>query len=529
MRSQSGNHSENPSSSRPRKPKLHRSLQARHLRMIAIGGSIGTGLFVATGASISQAGPGGAILSYMVIGLMVYFLMTSLGEMAAFMPVSGSFAAYGAKFVDEGFGFAIGWNYWYSWAVTIAVELVAAQLVMGYWFPHVPGIWWSALFLAVVFSFNALSVRGFGEAEYWFALIKVLTVLAFIAIGLLMIFGILHGGPSNGWENFTIKDAPFAGGWSAMLGVAMIAGFSFQGTEMIGVAAGEAENPGSTIPRAVKQIFWRILLFYVLAIFVIGVLVPYTDPNLLKSDVTDIGVSPFTLVFRRAGLAFAAGVMNAVILSAVLSAGNSGMYASTRMLYNLAMEGRAPRLFAKLSPGGVPRNALYATTAVGALCFLSSLYGDKTMYLWLLNLSGMAGFITWLGIAVSHYRFRKGFLKQGYRLEQLPYRAKWFPFGPILAAVLCTVVTLGQNYQAFLANKIDWVDVAATYIGLPLFLVVWLGYSIVRKCRRVRYEDMEIAPWIERQMAASTETSSSAGYPASIASQVNQVKAASDV
>ncbi|WP_048992543.1 amino acid permease, partial [Burkholderia cenocepacia] len=285
--------SSRPSGSPPAKPSLHRALQARHLRMIAIGGSIGTGLFVASGASISQAGPGGAMVAYMVIGLMVYFLMTSLGEMAAFMPVSGSFATYGAKFVDEGFGFALGWNYWYSWAVTLAVELVAAQLVMHYWFPHVPGVWWSALFLTLIFALNALSVRGFGEAEYWFALIKVLTVLAFVGVGLLMIFGIMQGGPSAGWGNFTIGDAPFVGGWATMLGVAMIAGFSFQGTEMIGVAAGESENPRTTIPRAVSQIFWRILLFYVFAIVVIGVLIPYTDPSLLKSDVTDIGVSPF--------------------------------------------------------------------------------------------------------------------------------------------------------------------------------------------------------------------------------------------
>lgn len=180
--------------------------------MIAIGGSIGTGLFVASGASISQAGPGGAMLAYVLIGLMVYFLMTSLGEMAAFMPVSGSFATYGAKYVDEGFGFALGWNYWYNWAVTIAVELVAAQLVMHYWFPDVPGVWWSAAFLAVMFLLNVLTVRGFGEAEYWFALIKVVTVIAFIGVGLLMIFGILKGGPSAGWSNFTIGDAPFAGG-----------------------------------------------------------------------------------------------------------------------------------------------------------------------------------------------------------------------------------------------------------------------------------------------------------------------------
>ncbi|WP_315707724.1 amino acid permease [Brenneria uluponensis] len=469
---------------------LRRELKARHLTMIAIGGSIGTGLFVASGATVSQAGPGGALLSYALIGLMVYFLMTSLGELAAFMPVAGSFSTYGAQYVEEGFGFALGWNYWYNWAVTIAVELVAAQLVMGYWFPDFPGWVWSALFLSVMFLLNAISVKGFGEAEYWFSLIKVVTVVVFIGVGILMIVGILRGGEHAGWHNWQIGDAPFVGGFSAMIGVAMIAGFSFQGTELIGVAAGESKDPHINIPRAVRQVFWRILLFYVLAILIISLIIPYTDPNLLRNDVKDISVSPFTLVFQNAGLLSAAAMMNTVILTAVLSAGNSGMYASTRMLYNLATEGKAPALFAKLSTGGVPRNALYATTAVAALCFLSSMYGNQTVYLWLLNTSGMTGFIAWLGIAVSHYRFRRGYVKQGRDLGELPYRSGLFPLGPVFAFVLCLIITLGQNYQAFLSDKIDWYSVTATYIGIPLFLVIWFGYKLLKGTRVVKYEEM---------------------------------------
>jgi lysine-specific permease len=247
-------------------PGLRRELKARHLTMIAIGGSIGTGLFVASGATISQAGPGGALLSYILIGLMVYFLMTSLGELAAYMPVSGSFATYGQNYVEEGFGFALGWNYWYNWAVTIAVDLVASQLVMSYWFPDTPGWIWSALFLGIMFLLNWISVKGFGEAEYWFSLIKVATVIIFIVVGVMMIVGIFKGAQPAGWSNWAIDDAPFAGGFSAMIGVAMIVGFSFQGTELIGIAAGESENPEKNIPRAVRQVFWRILLFYVFAI-----------------------------------------------------------------------------------------------------------------------------------------------------------------------------------------------------------------------------------------------------------------------
>lgn len=467
--------------------------------MIAIGGSIGTGLFVASGATISQAGPGGALLAYGLIGLMVYFLMTSLGELAAHMPVSGSFATYGARYVDEGFGFALGWNYWYNWAITIAVDLVAAQMVMGYWFPDVPGVFWSAVFLGIMFLLNAISVKGFGEAEYWFAAIKVTTVIIFIAVGLLMVVGILHGDGraetfSSHLANWFTGDAPFAGGFAALIGVAMIVGFSFQGTELIGIAAGESADPGKNIPRAVRQVFWRILLFYILAILVISLLIPYTDPRLLRNDVGDVSVSPFTLVFERAGLLSAAAVMNAVVLTSVLSAGNSGMYASTRMLYTLACRGMAPRIFARVSARGVPVYALLATTLVAALCFASYLASAETIYIWLLNLSGMTGFIAWLGIAISHYRFRKGYLAQGRRLADLPYRASCFPFGPLFAFALCLVITLGQNYQAFMEERIDWAGVVATYIGLPIFLGIWLVYRLVRGSRFIRYQDMKFDP-----------------------------------
>ncbi|KKO71580.1 amino acid permease [Kerstersia gyiorum] len=471
-------------------PHLQRALKTRHLTMIAIGGAIGTGLFVASGATIAQVGPGGALLAYALIGCMVYFIMTSLGELAAFMPVSGSFATYGARYVEEGFGFALGWNFWYSWAITVAVDLVAAQLVMAYWLPDVPGILWSALFLALMFGLNAVSVKGFGESEFWFALIKVVAVVIFIVTGLAMLAGIIHGAEGTGLSNWTIGDAPFAGNFAAMVGVAMIVAFSFQGTELIGVAAGESENPRVSIPKAAKQVFWRILLFYVLAILVIGLLIPYTDPQLLRNDVADVSVSPFTLVFERAGLLSAAAVMNAVILTSVLSAGNSGMYAATRMLFNLATEGKAPRMLARLTRNGVPLYALLATSALAALCFVSSIFSPKVVYIWLLNTAGMTEFIAWISISVSHYRFRKGYIKRGLDLGALPYRAGLFPFGPIFAFVLCLIITLGQNYNAFLQERIDWVGAIATYIGIPLFLLIWLGYRLVKKTRFVRYADM---------------------------------------
>ncbi|WP_010112588.1 amino acid permease [Acinetobacter sp. P8-3-8] len=476
-------------------PELKRKLGARHLNMIAIGGSIGTGLFLASGQTIATAGPGGALLAYALIGIMIYFLMTSLGELATHNPTSGAFFTYGNKYVEEGFGFALGWNYWYNWAITVAFELVAVQFIMKFWFPDIPGFWWSALFLAIIFFINALTVKGFGESEFLFSLVKVVAIIFFIVIGLFMIGKIMLDPTQSVMTNWTLGEAPFVGGFQALVGVAMIAGFSFQGTEMVGVAAGESKDPKKTIPIAIKQIFWRILLFYILCIFIIGTLIAYTDPNLALAAEGDgnITLSPFTLLYEKAGLAFAAGLMNAVILTAILSAGNSGMYSSTRMLFGMAREGRAPKCFGKLDLRGVPMNALYATTAIAALCFLTTFIGENQVFTWLLNMSGMCGFIVWLGIAISHYRFRKGYLAQGYKLEDLAYRAKFFPFAPWFAFILCTIVVLGQNYQAVLDG--NWMSVISTYISIPLFLAIWLGYKWKHRSKLISYKEMDVQPF----------------------------------
>ncbi|NNH01328.1 amino acid permease [Acinetobacter sp. ANC 5414] len=476
-------------------PHLQRKLGARHLNMIAIGGSIGTGLFLASGATIANAGPGGALLAYALIGLMIYFLMTSLGELATHNPTSGAFFTYGTKYVEGGFGFALGWNYWYNWAITVAFELVAVQFIMKFWFPDIPGFYWSAIFLSIIFAINALTVKGFGETEFLFSLVKVVAIIVFIIIGIAMIAKIMLTPNMVTFANWTKGDAPFVGGLQAMIGVAMIAGFSFQGTEMVGVAAGESKDPKKTIPVAIKQIFWRILLFYVVCIFIIGTLVAYDDPRLLQAAASDnITLSPFTLLYEKAGFAFAASLMNAVILTAILSAGNSGMYSSTRMLFDMARQGRAPKWFAKLDPRGVPMNALYATTAIAALCFLTTFIGEQQVFNWLLNMSGMCGFIVWLGIAISHYRFRKGYLAQGYKLEDLAYTAKFFPFAPWFAFILCSIIILGQNYEALIGGKIDWLGLLSTYISIPLFLAIWLGYKWKYKTKLIPYKEMDVQP-----------------------------------
>lgn len=466
---------------------LHRRLNSRMLNMIAIGGSIGTGIFLASGNAIYLAGPGGTLVAYLIMGIMVYFLMTSLGEMAAFMPKTGSFYIYATKFVDPALGYALGWNYWYNWAITVASEISAASLIMHFWLPESPSFIWCALFLAIVVGFNALSARGFGEAEYWLSFVKVSAIIIFIVAGMAMIFGATTY-ESVGFKNWTIGDAPFHGGWLAIFSAFMIAGFSFQGTELIGVAAGESRNPEENIPRAIKQVFWRIILFFILSIVVISLLIPYTSTQLAS---TDVEMSPFTLVFKQYGISFAASLINAVILIAILSAGNSGMYASSRMLWYLAKKGHVPSIFAKINKRGVPIYALTATTLVAMLAFLSSLFGNGIVYFWLINASSLSGFIAWLGIAISHYRFRKAYLKQGKDLNKLPYLAKGYPYAPLIAFALCLIVIAGQNYKAFMENHIDWYGVLISYIGLPAFLFLWLGYKWIKKTKIVNLEECD--------------------------------------
>ena len=277
----------------------------------------------------------------------------------------------------------------------------------------------------------------------------------------------------------------------------MVAGFSFQGTELVGVAAGEARNPRRDVPKAIHTVFWRIMIFYIGAITVVGFLVPYTDPNLLRSDTSDISYSPFTLVFERAGIGIAAAIMNAVILTAVLSAGNSGLYASTRMLHSMALQGQAPTWFAYVNRHGVPVRALGATALVGAAGFLTAVVGQDTAYTWLLNVSALCGFIVWLGIAVCHFRFRRAYVLQGNDPADLPYQAPWFPLGPVLAFTLCALVILGQNYEAIFKGQL--VEVLSSYIGLPVFGAIWLGHRLVTGSRMVRLEEADVSGAVVRE------------------------------
>ena len=453
--------------------KLQRTLKPRHIQLIALGGSIGTGLFLALGYAVNSAGPGGALLAYGIIGFMVYFLITGLGEMATRLPVAGSFETYATRFVDPALGFALGWNFWFSWSITLGVEAVAGAILMRFWFPDVPAVIWSFLFIVILLGINLLSARAFGEAEFWFAGIKVVTIVIFLIVGTLMIFGVV-GGTSYGLSNYS---NPFPNGLNPVLVISFAAAFAFQGVELIGVTAGESENPQKTMPKACNTLIWRVLLFYIGAIFVVGAIIPWQEAG--------VDVSPFTMVFEKAGFGIAATIVNLVIITSVLSCGNTGIYCASRVLWSLAEGGRAPKIFTKLNKRGVPTYAILVSFAVAALCLLTGFFAVETVYVWLLSASGLAGLVTWFGISVSHYRFRRMYVHQKGSPEGLNYTAPAYPFGPIFATVLILAVVIGQAF--------DPIGRMSLYLGGPLFFILFFWYKFKHKTKLVPLDEGDIS------------------------------------
>ncbi|KAI7884016.1 hypothetical protein K492DRAFT_235084 [Lichtheimia hyalospora FSU 10163] len=463
-----------------------RGLNARHIQMISLGGAIGTGLFLTSGGNIATAGPAGALIAYCVIGLMVYCVITSLGEMATFIPVSGSFNHFATRFFDPALGFALGWNYWFS-AVTLATELSAAATIINWWQPVMPDAAWCTIFLVVLIAVNLVGVRIYGEIEYWFALIKILIVIVFIIIAICVAAGGL-GGETIGFKYWNDPGA-FVNGGLGFVSVLLTAGFSFQGTEIVGITAGEAKNPTKTVPRAIRNTFWRIIVFYIVTIFLLGMCIPSNDPN-LENDTDDAATASFTLVFEKAGIDVAAHVINAVVLSSVLSAGNSDIYTCSRTLLGLAHDGNAPKFLAKTNRFGSPYWAVLFSSSIGFICVFAAIYSATEAFNWFLNITAITGFISWWGIVLIHLRFRRAYKRQGRSLDDLPYKAIGFPIAPLFALLFCSFVILGQGYGAF-TPTFDGVQFVSNYIGIVPAVLCYVIYKVVRRTRLVPLDEVD--------------------------------------
>jgi arginine/ornithine permease len=444
--------------------ELKRSMTSRHLFMISLGGVIGTGFFLGTGYTINQAGPTGAILSFLVGGFIMFLTMLCLGELSVAMPVSGSFQTYTTKFIGPATGFAIGWLYWLGWSVTVALEFLSAGQLMQRWFPESPIWMWCAIFVIALFLLNALSAKAFGEAEFWFSSIKVLAIVMFIILGGAAMFGFIdlkNGQEAPFFSNF-FAEGLLPNGITALLITMITVNFSFQGTELIGIAAGESENPEKTIPRSIKQTVWRTLFFFVLAVFVLAGLIPREQAGVVES--------PFVVVFDSIGIPYAADIMNFVILTALLSVGNSGLYAATRMLYSLSKEGMASPSLAKVNKRGVPMNALLITLGISGLSLLTSVVAAETVFVWLLSIAGLGAQIGWIAISASQLAFRRKYIRNGGKIEDLKFKTPLYPFLPLLALVLNSIVMVSLAF--------DSEQRIALYCGIPFMLSCYVIYHV---------------------------------------------------
>jgi lysine-specific permease len=293
--------------------------------------------------------------------------------------------------------------------------------------------------------------------------------------------------------------APFPTSIGPIISMFLIAAFSFQGTELIGLSAGEAENPDKSIPKAINSVFWRIVLFYIGGMFVIGTLVPFDDPHLMAAanassdEVGAVAFSPFTLVFNNAGFSAAANFMNFVFMTSVLSCGNSGLFCATRMLYGMANEGKAPKIFSYTNKRGVPLNALLMTAGIAAVGFFTSLVPQIDIYNFLLNASGMMGMFGWVAIAICHYRFRRAYIKQGNSLNDLVYKAKFFPVGPIIGMILCTIVVVSSEMWVFTEDPFSFPTFLQWYWPLFTFGGCWIIYKLVMKSKVVPLEECDFS------------------------------------
>ncbi|KYC74118.1 hypothetical protein B4096_0561 [Heyndrickxia coagulans] len=373
-------------------------MKIRHITMISIGGVIGAGLFMGSGAVIHSAGPG-AVISYALAGLLVIFVMRMLGEMASVNPTSGSFSTYAREAIGPWAGYTIGWLYWFFWVIVIAIEATAGAANIQYWFPEMPS-WLLSLILTVLLTLtNVYSVKSYGEFEYWFSIIKVATIVLFLLLGLSVIFGIVPGVQSPGLSNLTGNGGFMPNGFgSVLLGITVVI-FSFMGTEIVAVAAGESSEPERAVRTATNSVIWRILIFYVGSIAIVATLLPWNSANILKS--------PFVAVLEHVGIPAAAQIMNFIVLTAVLSCLNSGLYTNSRMLYGMAKAGDAPKIFLKLNKNGVPVYAVLCGTVFAYVGVIFNYISPDKVFLFLVNSSGGIALLVYLVIAFSHLRMRR--------------------------------------------------------------------------------------------------------------------------
>ncbi|WP_416828008.1 amino acid permease [Ectobacillus polymachus] len=444
---------------------LKRGLEARHIEMIALGGTIGVGLFMGSASTIQWTGPS-VMLAYAIAGLFIFFIMRSMGEMLYLEPTTGSFATFAKEYIHPLAGYMTAWSYWFQWIIVGMAEITAVGMYMNYWFPNLPH-WIPGLIAMIILGLgNIVSVKYYGEFEFWFALIKIVTIVIMIIVGLgLIFFGIGNNGHAIGLSNLWVNGF-FTGGWKGFFFALSLVVAAYQGVELIGITAGEAKEPTKTLTKAIKNVIWRILIFYIGAIFITVTVYPWNQLGTLGS--------PFVSTFAKVGITAAAGIINFVVITAALSGANSGIYSTGRMLYSLAMNGQAPKLFAKVSKNGVPVYTILATFIGLGIGVVLNYFAPPELFLYVYSSSVLPGMIPWFVLVISELRFRKVHANE---MDSHPFKMPFAPYSNYATIVFLLLVLIGM-----------WINPStriSLIVGIVFLAIVVASYYIFKMGERV--------------------------------------------
>lgn len=471
---------------------VSRGLKSRHIQFIALGGTIGTGLFLGIGRAFAHAGPLSVLIGYTGTGIAVFFMMQCLGEMTTWLPLPGAIPQYCSRYVDPALGFAAGWNNWYNAAITLCAEISAAAIVIGFWNDTINQAAWISIIIVVVVCLNIFAVQIYGEAEFLFASIKIITIVGLLILALCIDLG---GGPTHDrlgfryWKNpGAMKEYLAPGATGRFLGLfstLVNAAFSYGGVEMVAVAAGEAENPRKNIPKAVKRVFWRILFFYVLGSLAIGVCVPSNDDSLLHGG-AGAAHSPWVIAIYRAGIPVLPSIINAVILTSASSSANAFLYTGSRYLFALAQTKQAPRFLLKCSKRGVPYWCVGITASFSLLTYLSVSNGANNVFTWFENLVSLAQLLTWVSILIAYIQFRKALIAQGVDRNTLVFKSRFQPYSAYIGLAYFMIIIIFNGFSVFINGNWSVDDFITDYIGIPIYLALFLGWKLFKRTSFVK-------------------------------------------
>ncbi|KAJ8082699.1 Amino-acid permease inda1 [Marasmius tenuissimus] len=466
---------------RAESPMLQAKMKPRHLNMIAVGGAIGTGLFVGSGSALRVGGPAGILLGWILIGMMMISVTQAIGEMSILYPVSGGFYMLAHRFLDPGFAFAMGWNYYLQWACVLPLEITVAVTTVNYWPNTVPKAAWITVFWVAIMILALFGTLGYAEEEFWASCLKLIVVTMFILIALVCVLG---GGPGPPGQydsyvggRFWSNPGAWAHGFHGFCGVFVTAAFSFSGTEVVGLAASETPNPRESMPTAVKGTFWRVTLIYVTSLLFIGLLVPYNEKRLFGAS--DASASPFVIVLDNANIQGLNHLVNATICVSVMSIAISCVYAGSRTLTALAETGFAPRIFTYIDKSSRPLWSVIFTIAWAPIAYVGVDSSSEEVFAWLTAISGLSALFTWGAICLCHIRFRKAWAVQGHSVEELPFRALGGVWSSWFGIVLVVIIFIAQFYVAAWPVPVDGPPPSDVGTRVEIFFKSYLAFPVV--------------------------------------------------